>query len=127
MSTARDTHTQSERTEIGIDASGRTLGRVASEAAHALLGKTSPSFARHTVARVRVVVRNASKLAVSDRRLDGKVYTRYSGYPGGLKRETLREVIEKKGVAEALRRAVLRMLPKNRIRGERMKNLVIEE
>jgi large subunit ribosomal protein L13 len=114
-----------EKKTYSIDAKGRTLGRVASEAAHILLGKNTVTFVKHQAAPVSVVVENASKLLIREPKKDQKEYIRYSGYPGGLKSATLREVIEKKGHAEVLRRAVKGMLPKNRLQSVRMKNLVI--
>lgn len=119
--------TSTDIREHTIDATDKRLGRVASEAAHVLLGKDTPAFAKHVVAPVRVHIEGAGKLAITEARKDGKVYTRYSGHPGGLKAETLQDVIEKRGVGEALRRAVYNMLPANRLRKERMKHLVITE
>lgn len=108
-----------------IDAQGKALGRVASEAAKALMGKTSPSYTPHLPSGVKVIIANASKLLRTDRKDSGKVYSTYSGYPGGMKKETLRSFKERTGHAEPLRRAVMRMLPKNRLRPGRMKNLTI--
>lgn len=108
-----------------IDASGRTLGRVASEAAQALLGKKSAQYVKNFVLPVTVTIENAGKIVVSEKKALQKEYTRYTGYPGGLRIRTLGELIEKKGIDEALRMAVDGMIPRNRLRKERMKRLTI--
>lgn len=108
-----------------IDATDRTLGRVASEAAHVLLGKRSARYAPNVALPVRVVIENVSKLHLSSRRTAGKTYTRYTGYPGGLREITMKELIMKKGIAEVVRVTVDGMIPRNKLRAVRMKNLVI--
>ncbi|MCW9054751.1 MAG: 50S ribosomal protein L13 [Candidatus Pacebacteria bacterium] len=113
--------------EHTIDAQGKNLGRVASEAAHLLMGKDTTSFQKNVVADVTVKIANADKLAISPEKASKKVYTHYTGHPGGLRKRTLEEVVEKKGVGEVLRMAVYGMLPGNRLRAKRMKNLIIEE
>ena len=110
-----------------IDATGRTLGRVASEAAHALLGKRSAHFAKNVVAPIKVVVENAGKLHLPERRTKGKVYTRYSGYPGGFFEMRMDMFIAKKGIAEAVKKTVDGMIPRNKLRKARMKNLIVTE
>src|SRR3989344_4134150 len=89
-----------------IDATDRTLGRVASEAAHALLGKRSVHFAKNQAIPVTVTVNNASKLHLPSRRTKGKVYKRYTGYPGGFYEMTMEEMITKKGIAEVVKKTV---------------------
>ncbi len=108
-----------------IDASNRTLGRVASEAAHALLGKRTPHFVKNEVLPVKVVIENASKLHLPIRRIEGKIYTRYTGHPGGLKFTGMQELIDKKGIEEVVRKTVDGMIPHNKLRKGRMKNLTI--
>jgi large subunit ribosomal protein L13 len=110
-----------------IDASGEKLGRLASAIATKLMGKDRVDFARNEVADVTVMVENASQLNISDKKLDTKEYDSHSGYPGGRKVETAREVVEKKGYSELIRRAVRGMLPKNKLQDPTMKNLVIKE
>jgi large subunit ribosomal protein L13 len=110
-----------------IDASGRTLGRVASEAAQALQGKTSVNFARNTVLPIKVVITNASKLMISDKRAKEKVYTRYTGFPGGLFMQTMKELRDKKGIAAVVHKTVDGMIPRNRLRKARMMNLTITD
>ena len=110
-----------------IDATDRTLGRVASEAAHALLGKRSVHFAKNQALPVKVVINNAGKLNLSARRTAGKIYTHYTGYPGGLREVRMDEMIAKKGIAEVVRKTVDGMIPRNKLRVLRMKNLIINE
>ena len=112
-------------TTYTIDATDRTLGRVASEAAHALLGKRSSLVAKNRTHPITVVIENAKKLHLPARRVAGKVYTHYTGYPGGLREVGMAEVIEKKGIEEVVRKTVDGMIPRNRLRTPRMKNLVI--
>ncbi|KKW19005.1 MAG: 50S ribosomal protein L13 [Parcubacteria group bacterium GW2011_GWA2_51_10] len=108
-----------------IDAAGKSLGRVASHAAKILMGKTSVSYAPNVDSAPQVKIVNSKKLSVSERKRLGKRYTSYSGYPGGLKTESLSQLLAHKGESEALRRAVERMLPRNSLRKSRMKKLKI--
>jgi len=110
-----------------IDATGKKLGRLASEIALLLRGKDTPDFERHIAPSVRVVVENVSKMSIDARKFDNKVYTRYTGYPGGLRSDTLGKTVEGKGYAEALKRAVYGMLPSNKLRARIMKHLVMSE
>lgn len=116
---AKDTYT--------IDAAGKTLGRVASEAAKALMGKTRADYTPNKETKMKVVVDNCAKMFIRDSKKKGKVYGTYSGFPGGLKKETLGNLIVRKGHGEAIRRAVLRMLPNNTMRPSRMKNLTVNQ
>ena len=119
------TTTKPAATTYTIDATDRTIGRVASEAAHALLGKRSVHFAKNQALPMRVVIENASKLHLTERRVKGKVYTRYTGYPGGLREVRMDEMITKKGIEEVVRKTVDGMLPRNKLRTPRMKNLIV--
>ncbi|MDE1924861.1 MAG: 50S ribosomal protein L13 [Patescibacteria group bacterium] len=109
-----------------IDATNKSLGRVASAAAKVLLGKHSAGFAKNIVASGEVKIINASKVRLSGQKTKDKEYVRYSGYPGGQKKETYAMLIARKGQKEALRRAILGMLPKNKLQARRIKQLVIE-
>lgn len=115
------------RSEYTIDAAGKTLGRVASEAAKALMGKTRADYVPHVRSEVKVSVVNASKLYTREKKRKTKTYVSYSGYPGGLKKETLAMLNARMGKGEAVRRAVSRMLPRNTMRTARMKNLSVSE
>ncbi len=110
-----------------VDASGRTLGRVASEAASGLLGKKSVHFVKNKVLPVTVTIVNASKLSLPEKRVAQKSYTRYTGYPGGLRHFTLTELATKKGMHEVIRKTVDGMIPRNKLRKERMKRLLITD
>lgn len=97
-----------------IDAKGQRLGKVATRAAQLLMGKNDPSYVPHLDNGGRVVVINAAELDIHPRKVEGKVYYRHSGYPGGIRSETLGQAMEAKP-AEVVRRAVRGMLPKNRL------------
>lgn len=110
-----------------IDATNKKLGRVASEAAKILLGKDTTDFARNVVTPAEVEIVNASKVDISPEKLEAKYYRSYSHFPGGYKEVTAQRTVEKKGFSELFRKAVDGMLPKNKLRKERMKNLTISE
>jgi large subunit ribosomal protein L13 len=108
-----------------VDAKGRPLGRVASEAASALLGKKSVHYVRNFVLPTEVEIVNASKLVIGEKKQLQKEYTRYTGYPGGLRTVNLALLKEKKGIEEVIRKAVDGMIPRNKLRKDRMKRLTI--
>lgn len=114
-------------TEHVIDAKGKRLGRVATEAATLLLGKNSPAFAKNIVANTHVKIINARLMDISEKKKMQEVYQTYSGYPGGQKREKLGALGVRRGYGEALKRSIRGMLPKNKIRPNRLKNLIITE
>jgi large subunit ribosomal protein L13 len=107
-----------------VDATGKTLGRLASEIAKILMGKHKPTYTPHVDGGDFVVVVNAEKVFVTGKKLDKKVYYWHTGYPGGLKQATLRELLQKKP-EEVIRLAVRGMLPKNKLRDRRMKRLKV--
>ncbi|HVM73865.1 MAG TPA: 50S ribosomal protein L13 [Candidatus Paceibacterota bacterium] len=107
-----------------IDATGKSLGRVAAAAAKMLMGKTSPDYTPNIRSNVTVTVTNAGKITTREKKSVQTKFTRYSGYPGGLKFESL-EQVNKRKPGESLRRAIERMMPRNTFRTERMKNLTI--
>lgn len=115
-----------EKNEYIIDATGKRLGRVATEAATVLLGKNSPAFVKNKPAEVTVTIAHASKLDISDRRGKDEFQT-YSGHPGGRKVETLEHLATRRGYGEVVRRVVSGMIPKNKLHTPRMKNLVVTE
>lgn len=110
-----------------IDASERTLGRVASEVAISLMGKTKTSFERNKYSGMPVRVINATKLRITPKKLESIYHTRYSGIPGGLRTLKGTETAEKKGLKELIRLATYQMLPSNKLRRTMMKNLKIED
>ncbi len=110
-----------------IDATQKKIGRISTEAAKILMGKTSTDYAPNKVADLEVHIINASKADVSEKKKDEKIYRRYTGYPGGLIDTSLKRMIEKKGMSEAFRIAVKGMLPKNKLQAQMLKNLVVTE
>ena len=84
-----------ERKWYVVDATGLTLGRLASEVAKVLRGKNKPIFTPHADTGDYVIVVNAEKVKVTGKKLDQKVYYHHSGYVGGLKETTLREMLNK--------------------------------
>ena len=110
-----------------LDAENKTIGRIATQAAVFLMGKNTPSFARNNAPEVTVEITNTSKAKINDGKRLQKTYSRYSGYPGGLKRPTLKQVVDKKGYSELFKEAVAGMLPKNKLRKVMMNNLKISE
>lgn len=110
-----------------IDAQGKKIGRVASEAAKLLLGKDSVAFAKNKVAAAKVEILNAAKTEITAKKRTRGVYVTYTGHRGGLYKETLAELITRRGMSEVYRRAVYNMLPGNKLRNDRMKNLIIKD
>ena len=111
--------------ELTIDAAGKSLGRVASEAAKALMGKTTPEYTPHIRSAVVVKVINVAKISMREKKRVSKMYKTYSGYPSGQRLESHRALSARRGEGEPLRRAVKRMLPRNTFLTARMKNLII--
>ncbi len=107
-----------------VNAEGKVLGRLATEVAVLLRGKSKPQFANYCDTGDFVVVINAEKINVTGKKTEGKVYFRHSQYPGGLKSETLGELLQKKP-EEAIRRAVWGMIPKNKLGRRVIKKLKI--
>ncbi len=110
-----------------IDATGRTLGRVASEVAKSLMGKDKTSFERNKYVGSPVLVTNASKISITTKKLEAIFHTRYSGIPGGLRILTGSHTAKTKGMKELVRLATEKMLPDNKLRREMMKNLKIQD
>jgi large subunit ribosomal protein L13 len=103
-----------ERLWYVVDAEGKTLGRLATQIADTLRGKRKPQYTPHVDTGDFVVVVNAEKIHVTGKKLDEKMYYRHSGYPGGLRKRTLREELERRPT-EVLRKAVKGMLPRTRL------------
>lgn len=118
--------TQTNTTIHTIDAAGKRLGKVATEAATVLMGKNSPEFTKNNVAAVTVQILNASKLDVPEKKRE-EIYQSYSGYPGGRRVETLEHLGGRLGYSEVVRRTVKGMLPKNKLQALMMKNLEVTE
>lgn len=101
-----------ERRWVVIDATGETLGRLASRIAQVLKGKHKPIYSPHLDTGDYVIVINADKIKVTGKKLDEKMYYRHSGYPGGMKAQTLRDVLSKHPT-RVVQHAVKGMLPHN--------------
>ncbi len=110
-----------------IDAQGKKLGRVASQAAAILMGKNTTSFAKNTVADSKIEVVNVAQADITAHKKEKDTYVTYTGSRGGLNTETLSQLIARRGMPEVFRRAIYRMLPDNKLRDVRMKNLIIKE
>ena len=107
-----------------IDAKGKILGKLATEAARLLMGKHKPIFSRHLDTGDFVVVINAAKVDVSGNKEKQKLYHRHSGYPGSLKSITLEEMLKTKP-ERVVEHAVKGMLPKNRLGNAMIKKLKV--
>lgn len=107
-----------------VDATGMTLGRLASEVASVLRGKKKPIFTPHIDTGDYVIVINAEKVAVTGRKLDQKIYYHHSDYVGGMKSATLREKLNKKP-EEVIEHAVKGMLPKGPLGREMYRKLFV--
>ncbi len=108
-----------------IDAQNKKLGRIATEAAMALMGKDSPDYKRNVAPDVEVQIINAGAMDISSIKKEDKYYLTHSGYPGGQKKEKLGALIDRKGAEEALKRAVKGMLPDNKLKAKMIINLKI--
>jgi large subunit ribosomal protein L13 len=107
-----------------VDASGQTLGRLASEVARIVRGKHKPIYSPAVDVGDYVVVINAEKVHVTGRKLDQKMYYRHSGYPGGLKEISLRRMLATHPT-RVIEHAVRGMLPKNRLGRKMIKKLKV--
>ena len=107
-----------------VDATGMTLGRLASEVAKVLRGKNKPIFTPHIDTGDYEIVINAEKVAVTGKKLDQKIYYRHSDYVGGLKQATLREKLSNKP-EEVIELAVKGMLPKGPLGRQMFKKLFV--
>jgi large subunit ribosomal protein L13 len=113
-----------ERKWYLIDAKNQILGRLASKIAYLLQGKHRPDYTPHVDQADFLVIINADKIRLTGKKLDQKLYWRHSGYMGGLKLETARQLLERKP-EKLIYLAVKRMLPRNRLRNKLLKKLKI--
>jgi large subunit ribosomal protein L13 len=111
-----------EKQWLLVDAEGQTLGRLASKVAKILRGKYKPSFTPHVDCGDNVVIVNAEKIQLSGNKWEDKTYNRYTGYPGGQRSTTARELLNK-NPASIIEKAVKGMLPKNKLGAELFRNL----
>lgn len=115
-----------KRQEHILDATGVSLGRLASKIALLLRGKNKPSFVPHLDQGDSVIVANIDKIKITGDKLNNKIYHSHSTYPGGLKSVKLKDFIAKRGKAEVLRKAVYGMLPNNKLRPGMLSRLTIK-
>ena len=112
--------------QYNIDATNKSLGRLASEIAVILQGKKNPQYEPRLQGEDGVAVKNVDKMKITGKKLKQKIFYRHTTQIGHLKKQTLGQFLEKKGSAELLRRTVMGMLPKNKLRIKRIKRLIIE-
>ncbi len=113
-----------ERNWLVVDATGQTLGRLATQIADTLRGKNKPEFTPHCDVGDFVIVVNAERIAVTGKKMEEKRYYRHSGYPGGLKSRTLAEMLERRP-EEVIRKAVKGMLPRTRLGRAQLRKLKV--
>jgi large subunit ribosomal protein L13 len=116
--------TDRERNWVLVDATGQTLGRLATQLANALRGKRKPEYTPHIDTGDFVIVVNAEKISVTGNKLTDKRYYRHSGYPGGLRSRTLQEMLDRRP-EEVIRLAVKGMMPRNRLARKQLTKLKI--
>jgi len=124
MKTFVATPTNRERNWLVVDASDRTLGRLATQIADTLRGKHKPEYTPHCDVGDFVIVVNAEKIAVTGNKRREKLYRRHSGYPGGLRTRTLNDMLERRP-EEVIRLAVKGMLPRNRLARAQLRKLKV--
>ncbi len=113
-----------ERTWWVVDADGLTLGRMATEVARLLRGKHKTTFSPHLDTGDHVIIVNADKVVLTSNKAESKRVYRHSGYPGGIRSSTYAELLDAKP-AEAVRRTVRGMLPKNRLGRQMLRKLKV--
>ena len=107
-----------------VDAEGQTLGRMCAKVAKLLRGKYKPNFTPHVDCGDNVIVINADKIVLSGNKWDGRIYLRHTGYPGGQRQFTPRDLMNK-GPEYLFRKVVKGMLPKNILASHVIKNLYV--
>lgn len=113
-----------ERKWYVVDAEGKTLGRLASQIAAILRGKNKPTFTPHCDCGDFVIVVNAEKIHLSGNKLSDKLYRHHTGYPGGLKEVTAKELLQRRPI-RAVELAVKGMLPHNRLGADMYRKLKV--
>lgn len=113
-----------QRDWVVVDASGQTLGRLATQIADRLRGKYKPEYTPHCDVGDFVIIINAEKIAVTGKKRTDKLYHRHTGYPGGLRTRTLQEMLDRRP-EEVIRKAVKGMLPRNRLARQQLSKLKV--
>ncbi len=124
MKTYVATPADRERDWVLVDATGKTLGRLATQLAEVLRGKRKPQYTPHCDVGDFVVVVNAERISVTGKKRSKKLYHRHSGYPGGIRSRTLSDMLERRP-EEVIRLAVRGMLPRNRLARAQLRKLKI--
>jgi large subunit ribosomal protein L13 len=124
MKTFVATPANRERNWLVVDATGKTLGRLATQIADALRGKRKPEYTPHCDVGDFVVVVNAERIVVTGNKREHKLYHRHSGYPSGLRSRTLGDMLERRP-EEVIRLAVKGMLPRTRLGRAQLRKLKI--
>ena len=107
-----------------VDAEGQTVGRLATRVANILRGKTKPSFTPHVDCGDNVIIINAEKIRLTGKKVTDKVYVRHTGYPGGQRFATPKDMFDRKPTF-VVEHAIKGMLPKNRLGAELFRNLYV--
>ena len=113
-----------QQTAVILDAKGKSLGRLSSEAASYLRGKRDPGYERHLKPIQKVIIENADLVRISGKKMTLEGRERYSGYPGGLKKIPY-QTLFRKNAKTFMRDAISGMIPRNRLRKNILKNLTI--
>lgn len=124
MVTTQPIKDQIEKDWFLVDAENKILGRLASKIASILKGKTKPIFTPYLDTGDFVVVINAQKIKLTGKKFKDKIYYHYSGYPGGMKSKTPKDLLQKKS-EEVIRKAVWGMLPKNSLGRQMLRKLKV--
>jgi large subunit ribosomal protein L13 len=124
MRTYQATPQDRERNWYLVDAENKTLGRLATQIADVLRGKRKPTYTPHIDVGDFVIVVNAEKIAVTGNKREDKRYWRHSGYPGGIRSQTLGDLLARRP-EEVIRRAVKGMLPRNRLGRQQLRKLKV--
>lgn len=123
MKTFTATPSDIEKKWILIDADGVVLGRLASQVAKILRGKHKPSFTPHMDCGDNVIVINAEKVKLTGKKTSDKVYYWHTGHPGGIKERTAGQILDGEFPERVIEKAVERMITRNRLGRQQMKNL----
>ena len=123
MKTFSATPSDIEKKWVLIDAEGVVLGRLASQVAKILRGKHKPSFTPHMDCGDNVIVINAEKVKLTGKKLADKKFYWHTGYPGGIKERTMGQILEGKYPERVVEKAVERMITRNNLGRQQMKNL----
>lgn len=124
MQTSPTKQSEIKRDWYLVDVEGQVLGRSATKIAKHLMGKSKPNFVRNLDCGDYVVIINALQVKVTGKKEENKAYARHSGYPGGFKSETLKELRSRRP-EEIIRHAVKGMLPDNKLRAKMLKRMFV--